>query len=182
MYHDPDTLCANTSKEQDWHRVWVPAHSCLSTGLIITKTTKKHESSRWIMTEMNCNKHYVIPVIRYLWVFELDSLQKAKTWEFDFLGCPERKRGGLLRWAEIWWDFIGMGTTLSNQTRGAFILMMAKTRWALEAGAVFLAIGSNTIWQLFPAEIILLMAPFRIQVTKLIMENIGYRHFNFQLI
>lgn len=70
--------------------------------VIITKTAKKHESSCWITTEVNCNRHqsYVIPVIRYLCVFALDSLQKAKTWGFD---CWQGERG---RVAETNWNLV----------------------------------------------------------------------------
>lgn len=75
-----------------------------------------------------------------------------------------------------------MGTALSDQTRCLFTLTMAKTRWVSEAGAVCPAIGSNTIWQLFPEKIILLTAPLRIQVTKVVMKNIGYKSFNLQLV
>lgn len=47
---------------------------------------KKHEFSCWIMIEVNLDRQqsYVIPVIRYLWVFVLDSLLKTRTWGFDW--------------------------------------------------------------------------------------------------
>lgn len=56
-------------------RSWTDAGSeCQHTAafpqdsVIITKTTKKHEFSCWIMTALNCNRHqsYVVSVIRYL--------------------------------------------------------------------------------------------------------------------
>lgn len=84
-----------------------------------------------------------------------------------------------LRSAEIWWDFTGLRTL---STHCMFTLMIAKTWWVSEAGAVCSAIGSNAIRRLFPEEIILLTAPLRMQVTKVLLKNRGYRSFSFQLV
>lgn len=73
-----------------------------------------------------------------------------------------------------------MGTALSNQSRCLFTLTVTKTWWVLEAGGICLAADSNTIWLLFPKDIILLADPLRIQVTKVVVKNVDY--WSFQLV
>lgn len=163
-------LSASTQLPSPRARSWLPK---------LQKTQRG--SSCWITTEENCKRHPsdVTPVIRYLPVFALDPSQKAETGGFACWGW----RGGLvLRWAEIWWGFTGMGTAPSNRPRCLFTLRVAKSRWVSEAGAVCSAIGTNAIWQPSPEEISLLPAPLGTQGTKVAMKNTAHGGFNFKLV
>jgi len=111
-------------------------------------------------------------------VFELDSLKTAKTWGSDCAGVEKgrvaERNGDLVR-------FYRHGNCSIKPAPLPVYCDDGQNSVGIGGRCTLSAVGSCTIWQLFPEEIILLTAPLRIQVTKVVMKNIGYRGFNFQL-